>query len=442
MVITGLGVLTGLGQGAPAFWEGLCQQRSALKPVQSFDASEFASSIASEVKDFSARTMVPKSYRKAVKIMSRDIQLAVGAAQLAVLDAGLITRASPEVIAEDTQTTYPADRIGCQIGAGLIAAETPELAMALATAKADDGSFSPHLWGQSAMDNLPPLWLLKYLPNMPACHVSIIHGAQGPSNTITCSEASGLLSAGESLRVIQRGSADACFSGGTESKINPMGLMRHHLGGRLAPTDPSTSAPDLIKPYDPDSPGQLIGEAAGVAIVESQTHAKQRQAKMYARLLGFGAGQSTFGNIPPLPDIQSSGTETGLVFAIQDALNEAGISPDQIDVIVPHASGIGFMDAREAQALREVFSSALTKIELITITPNVGDALAGQSSLQLTAAALALKNQQLPARINPGNPPSDLRAEQISARKASLGYALVCTNALGGQNAAMVLERL
>src|SRR5690606_32200745 len=177
-----------------------------------------------------AKDYVPKSYRKAVKVMARDIELAVAAAKCAVEDARLVTRgALPDGSSEGT--TYPASRMGCQIGAGLIAAETDELTAALATAATTAADGRPTLdlkaWGdaeggQGAMNNLQPLWLLKYLPNMLACHVTIIHGAEGPSNTITCAEASGLLSIGESVRVIQRGDADLCFSGGAEAPINHM----------------------------------------------------------------------------------------------------------------------------------------------------------------------------------------------------------------------------
>src|SRR5690606_630761 len=225
-----------------------------LAPITRFDASGFGCSLGGEIRDFSARDYVPKGYRKAVKVMARDTEIAVGAAKLAVEDAGLVTRG---VLADGdaTPTTYPAGRMGCQIGAGLIAAEVDELAAALVTARREDGGVDmkawggPHGGGGGGMENLTPLWLLKYLPNMLACHVTIIHGAEGPSNTITCAEASGLLSIGESMRVIERGAADACFSGGAESKINPMGLLRIDLAGRLAKSGCETDRSRIVRPY-------------------------------------------------------------------------------------------------------------------------------------------------------------------------------------------------
>ena len=229
VVITGLGAVTGLGVGFDAFWDGLIAGRSSIGPIEGFDAAGFPCRLAAEVTGFRARDHVPKSYRKATKVMARDIELAVGAADAAVRDAGLVTRGL-----EDGEPTYPGPRIGCNIGAGLIATETDELTSALATATDESGRFDLGIWGRSGMNNLQPLWMLKYLPNMLACHVTIIHGAEGPSNTITCAEASGLLSLGESARVIERGSADMCLAGGTESKVCPMGLVRIGLAGRLA----------------------------------------------------------------------------------------------------------------------------------------------------------------------------------------------------------------
>src|ERR1043165_8205500 len=248
VVITGLGTVSGLGVGIGPLWDGLVAGRSALRPISLFDASGFRTRLGSEVSGFSgAKDFVPKGYRKAVKVMARDIELGVAAAKLAVEDAGLVTRGTLPEGSTDAPT-YPAPRMGCHIGAGLISAEVDELTMAMATARGppegrDTGALGA--WGNAeggagAINTLLPLWLIKYLPNMLACHVTIIHGAEGPSNTITCAEASALLSLGESMRIIERGAAEACFSGGAESKLSLMGVVRQGLAGRLAPTQDST----------------------------------------------------------------------------------------------------------------------------------------------------------------------------------------------------------
>ena len=213
-VITGIGAVSAAGIGIDETWEALCAGRSGIAPISAFDASTAKCAVGGEVRKegslATARDYVPKHYRKATKVMARDTELAVIAASIAATDASLVTREA----GEDAQPSYPSGRVGCPIGAGFIAAETEELTSALVTAKDNDGAFSLKRWGETGIGNLQPLWLLKYLPNMLACHVTIIHGCEGPSNTITCAEASGLLSLGESVRIIERGDAVACFSRG------------------------------------------------------------------------------------------------------------------------------------------------------------------------------------------------------------------------------------
>ncbi len=425
-VITGLGAVTGLGVGAGALWDGLCAGASAIAPISAFDAGGFESRLGAEVRDFKARDYVPKSYRKAVKVMARDIELAVGAALCAVQDAGVVTRG---VAGEGDALTFADDRIGCQIGAGFIACEAEELAMAQATAATPDGELDLAVWGESGMGNLSPLWLLKYLPNMLACHVTIIHGAKGPSNTITCCEASGLLSIGESRRVIERGDADLCFSGGAESKINPMGLLRMHCFDRLAPTGDASEGSAVSRPFDETSGGSILGEGAGIVLVESAETASARGARVHARVGGFGAAQS----------IDDDAPGTGMAMAIEAALADAGMDASEIDLIVPHGSGSPACDAEESAGLSKAFGARITEIETITLTPHIGDVLAGAGGVAVCAAATALREQTLPARMAGGSM-NGVRASARDSGATALRAALVCTNALGGQNAALVLR--
>jgi 3-oxoacyl-[acyl-carrier-protein] synthase II len=450
VAITGLGTVCGLGVGVVPLWEALCAGKSALAPATRLDATGFRSRLAAEAKDFSAKDFVPKSYRKAVKVMARDIELAVGAARCAVDDAKLVTRnGAPDGdgAASQVATTYPGNRMGCQIGAGLIAAETDELSSALATAVDASGRFQLPAWGTASaqdgtvgtggMNNLQPLWLLKYLPNMLACHVTIIHGAEGPSNTITCAEASGLLSLGESCRVIERGAADLCFSGSAESKVNLMGFLRLQLAGRLADTGEETDGSKIVRPFDPASSGTILGEGSGILIAECLETARARGARVYCQIAGFGAGQSSRLELEPV----GAGPELGLQYAIENALEDAGVRPDQIDAIVPHGAGVPERDRAEADALRAVFGARLKDIELITLTPAIGECMAGNGGVMTAVAAMALHTQTLPARLHSGTAPGDLRAGAAASRKADLGHVLVCSTAMGGQNAAIVLKR-
>jgi len=444
VVITGIGSVTGFGAGTNALWEGLLEGRTALRRIKAFDPAGMRTRLGAEVEGFSARSMVPKSYRKAVKVMARDIELAVGAAREAVEDAGLVTKFTSDGDADAGATpTYGPRRVGCHIGAGLIACEIDELTMALQTARGGDGEVDLAQWGESGMGNLPPLWLLKYLPNMLACHVTIIHDAQGPSNTITCAEASGLLSLDESTRVIERGEADVCFTGGAESKVNPMGMIRMDFAGRLAHTGDSEDGVSFVRPYDEEAPGQLLGEMGGVLIVEAKEKAEARGVRAYAEVAGVGAGQS-----PMSGDAEARGE--GLATAIDNALEDAGATPDQIDAIAPHASGIAALDAAEAAGLRKIFGDRLERIPTITLTPAIGEGMAGNASVSVGAAALCLRHQTLPARLH-GSFGGEMEGEGVVGgmlvgparqRDAQLRRVLVCTGALGGQNAACVLERV
>ena len=440
VVITGLGPVCSSGIGIDQFWDSLLESRSALNTIEAFDASGYRPKLAGEVRDVKIRDFVPKSYRKATKVMARDTQLAVIAAKLAALDAGLITRGS-----DDTESgfTINPERTGCQIGAGLIAADTEELSRAVVSAKDDSGKFSMEKWGtegigESGMNNLPPLWLLKYLPNMLACHVTIIHGLEGPSNTIMGAEASAILSIGESARVIERGSADMCFTGGAESRLNPLGLLRWDYSGRLADTGDASDGSTLTKPYDPESAGGIIGEAGGMLVIENEQHAQDRNASIYAAIAGFGAAQSPptmfpkqFPTAIEQPKSESSSEQAGdpidlgLEAAIESALADAGISANEIDLIIPLALGVPALDAMEHGALRAIFTDRLEIIPLYTLSNIVGNTMAGHGGLMAAVGAKILQTQHIPAQptTNPIN------------------HLLVCSGSLGGQTGALVLKR-
>lgn len=454
VVITGLGPVCAIGMGVEAFWESLCAGRTGLGPVRSFDASSLGPKLAGEVQGLNVRDLVPKSYRKATKVMARDIELAVAAARAAAVDAGLVTRGLEEDGAEGFRVR--GDRTGCHIGAGLISTEPLELGRAVAASMDGEGAggaggaYSLRKWGTEggpesgaagAMNNLPPLWLLKYLPNMLACHVTIIHGCEGPSNTIMGAEAGALQSIGESTRVIERGDADVCISGGAESRVNPMGVMRMLLAGRLAETDASvTDGAGVVRPFDATS-GGVLGEAGGMLILEDAAHAAARgNGRVYAELAGYGSGMDTRPFTPGLEGLGDAAEDRGLTRAIRWALKDAGITPDQVDAIAPMAAGVPVLDAREFGSLRAALGDAATR-PMITVTPNAGNALAGHGGLTTAAAAMALHTQRLPARVHAGKP-AGADAGACETREASLRHVLVCAGSFGGQAAALVLRRV
>lgn len=435
VVITGLGPICAAGVGVDPLWSALVEGRSALAKIARFDATGFACKHAGELSDelFSVKKVVPRTYRKATKVMARDMELAVGAAAAAIEDARLSTIGTDP----DATPTIPQNRLGCHIGAGLIAADVDELTAALYTARDENGTFDVQEWGRSGMNNLTPLWLLKYLPNMLACHVTIIHGCRGPSNTITCSEASSGLSIGESMRVIERGDAEACLTGGAEYKHNHMGMVRQTYAKRLAETREDEDAGAVVMPFDRSARGTLLGEGGGIIVVEAEESARERGAPVYAVVSGFGSSQSF---CPDTIGVETEPSGEGIADAMKIALESAKLKPNDIDAVVPMGTGVKHIDAAEANAIRSVFEGRTSAVPIVTTTPNVGLCCAGNGAIQAVVACKAIQEQRLPARMNTTNA-EGLNANKTESKPAELRHMLVMSTSLGGQNVALVLSK-
>lgn len=436
--VTGIGPVSGFGVGVAPLWKGLCDGATAIAPITAFDPSGFATTAAASLRpeQLDIRSIVPKSYRKATKVMARDIELAVAAASAAIQSAGFTTKGS----AEGATPTIAPDRFGCHIGAGLIPADSDELAGAMLTSRTSDGKFDPEAWGRTGMANLTPLWLLKYLPNMLACHVTIIHGCLGPSNTITCAEASGGLSLGESVRVIRRGGACACLSGGAESKVNYMGLLRQTFANRLARVGVGEDGSRAVRPFAPDASGTVLGEGGGMLIVESESSVTARSGTPLAELAGFAAGQCA---CTDTVGVDLAGAGEDIAASIERALSDASTSAASIDAIVPTGAGIPSVDAAEADAIRRVFGARAASVPLVTLAPQVGICGAGTSALAACVAAQCLAAQRLPARLSTvGSAKLGVDADACASREARLGHVLVTTTGLGGQSCAIVMRRV
>lgn len=440
--ITGLGPVSAVGLGIEATWRAALDGRGAVAPISAFDPAGFACRIAGEVKDFKVSTYVPKSCRKSIKVMARDIELAVAAADFAARDAKLVTRGTAEGDPAAPSLSYDPTRVGAHIGAGLIAAELNELTDALNAARSEGGAFDIHAWGKEGMTHLTPLWLLKYLPNMLACHVTIIHDTQGPSNTITCGEASSGLSIGESLRVIQRGAADACFCGGAESKLNPMAYLRQLMAGRLNTT--GNDAPlAAVRPFSKSAAGTVIGEGGGIVVLEAEETFREREtasgARAYAAIRGFGASQTVH---PESRNLKPDPQGKGIALAIKAALREAGIGAEEIDLVIPFGLGWSESDRAEAAALKSVLGDRAAKVPVVSMKPYVGNCGAGSGGIDVTIAAKAIAEQTIPASINCADPLDGVNAQAAPSRRAELRHALTFGTSLGGQNAALVLGRV
>jgi len=428
VVITGIGIISPIGIGSKAFWENLLGGQVGVRRIAGFDPGGFPSQIAAEAPPYRIVDYVPKSYRKATKVMARDIELAVVAADDAFKDSGIQSKAYTDA------PTFDPFRFGCNIGAGLLSAELDELTAAMHAAR-DGQRLDLKKWGTDGMAKLTPLWLLKYLPNMLACHVTIVHGLKGPSNTITCQEASSHLAIGEAFRTIQRGDADLAICGGAESNINPMGLMRQCLLKRANASFNDRPA-EAVRPFDESAAGMALGEGGGLFIIEELERARARGAKIYAELAGFAASQDTYKVTDPSPSGHSYG------IAIRNAMAEAKVSPGEIGCLVPHGLGILEHDRAELAGLKLALGDAVSNVPLCPIKAQIGNLAAG-SGVDAAAAVLAIHSGKLPAAINTRKIVDGMKLNVSGeVREARVQSAVSSVYSLGGQNAALVFRML
>jgi len=429
VVITGLGAASPLGLTAKDMWAGLCAGRCGIKKITAFDPIGFDCKLAGEAPSFKIQQYVPKSYRKATKLMSRDIQLAVVASDEAVRDSGLVTKA---IDAENTNVAP--ERMAINLGAGLISCDLVELAPAVEKSIID-GKFDIRKWGKEGLEAVTPLWLLKYLPNMLACHIGIIHDIQGPSNTITCAEASGQLAIGEACRIIERGSADIALAGAGEAKVNPIVMIRQCLLGR-ATVDSNNSPETACRPFDENARGSVFGEAAGIVILEQLQEAQKRGAKVYAEVIGFGQSN----NINPAYEhLEPDGK--GIQIAIEKALADAQIEPGELDLIIPHGTGIQADDLAEATAIANALGEATGRIPVWPTKSMLSTTGAASGALDVIAAVCAMREGKIPAAKNCDNKAESCKLNIVNqTREAKIRYALCCSYTYGGQTAALILK--
>jgi 3-oxoacyl-[acyl-carrier-protein] synthase II len=364
-----------MGLGKAANWEALRSARSGVRQITSFDVSALPCRIAGEILGFDARNYVEKKERKSLKVMSRSIQLAVAAAQLAMDDCAL-----------DKSQLDPA-RFGVEFGAGLIASELEELGMASRISTTGRiGAVDLEKWGSQGLAHMPPLWMLKYLPNMLACHVSILHNAQGPNNTITENDVASLLALGEAARALRRDQADFFLVGGADSKINPLSMVRHTLF--LALSRRNEAPEQASRPFDRGRDGIVPGEGAGVLGIEDWEYARRRGARVYAEIVGFGSA------------FDRGRTGAGLARAMRVALAEAGIGPEEIDHI--NAQGFSSVEADvwEARGIEQVFGNCPRPVPVFAPKSYFGSLGAGSGTTELVASLLALENGLLPSTLN------------------------------------------
>ncbi|WP_029630689.1 beta-ketoacyl-[acyl-carrier-protein] synthase family protein [Zavarzinella formosa] len=415
-VFTGVGLITPVGSTPAAYWESLCAGRSGIRRISCVDPSELFSQIGGETPDFIPKKIISnKEHLKGLRLMARTVQMGLASSHLAFQNSGLeLGKFDPE-------------RAGVEFGAGMIASELDDIGKgAQVSLEPSKDSVSLAVWGEKGLKEVPPLWMLKYLPNMPSCHTSITLDLRGPSNTITGSDAASLLALSEAYHILLRDGADLFFAGGAESKMNPLSLTRHNLFQELSRRnhEPETA----VKPFDRDRDGSVLGEAAGCVVLEELSHAKARGARIDGELVGFASGV----------DCDRDGK--GFALVIRRALKQAGIGPNDVDHVNAQGHGTVRGDRWEARAINDVFG---TNTPVWSIKANIGASGAASSMVELIGSILALKHGQLPPTLNHVNPDPEcpVWVHNRGLRPVTKPYAVKMSFTDAGQIAVAVIRK-
>ena len=378
VVITGMGLITPLGHSADSLWNAISHGQSGVRALTAIPADHLPSDIGGECQDFDGtignfgelEKKLQRSIKKGLKLMCRDIQLGVAAAQLALADAGI-----------NSESAEP-ERIGTLFGSDYIMTSPAEFATGIKNCSVES-KFDFSNWGQHGLTEIEPLWLLKYLPNMPASHVAIYNDLRGPSNSLTVREASANLALGEATAIIQRGTADVMVAGATGSRIHPLRAVHQSIQEQLAIRDTQAAGGDPAKacrPFDADRTGVVLGEGAGVMILESLESAEKRGATIHGEILGYGSSSVASRN-------GVANYRIAIENVILGSLETAGMSADQIGHVHAHGLSTSRCDAEEASAIKET----LGPVPVTAAKSYFGNLGAGSGVIELAASLMAQK---------------------------------------------------
>ncbi|MGL4594062.1 MAG: beta-ketoacyl-[acyl-carrier-protein] synthase family protein [Thermoguttaceae bacterium] len=418
VVFTGLGVLSSIGIDKESFWTSLIESRSGIGFLN-IDTDDSLRPMGSAVPDFHAKDYIKP--RKNIKVMSRDIQLAVVSAVHAAADAKLKTEG-------DDRSVDP-ERMGVVFGSDLIGTEVD---MLLDTFRKgiENGHYDFSHWGTDAMNQIFPLWMLKFLPNMPACHIAISHDARGPSNSVTLCRASSLAAIVEAARKIESGAADVMLAGGCGNRVNQDFLMRAK-SYCIAPRqkDP-TSVP---RPFDADRCGSIMGEGGGAFVMENRRFAEARGATIYGTVRSFAQT-----NEPMMHRAKPTGE--AIRRSIRLALQRADLKPSDIDFVNADGLGCPIEDHIEAKAIQ----AELGDVPVVSNKGNFGNLGSATGSVELAATLLSLNRGTIPPTRNHENTPSDCPINVVKAKPLhkELKIAMKLSQTSLGRSFAIIVERV
>ncbi|MBS5910892.1 beta-ketoacyl-ACP synthase II [Paenibacillus macerans] len=406
VVITGMGAITALGQDLDTFWNNLVQGKSGVSAIDSFDVSEYPTRIAASVKDFN-----PEDYmdRKEGRKMDRFVQFAAAAAKSALQDSGLNIgeQADPE-------------RVGVMIGSGIGGLGTWE--------------DQHNILLEKGPKRVSPFFIPMMIANMASGHVSILFGAKGPNTTTVTACATGTHSIGDSYKLIQRGDADVMICGGAEATIRPTGLAG--FCSMRAMSTRNDEPEKASRPFDLERDGFVMGEGAGIFILEELEHAKKRGAKIYGEIIGYGLSADAHHMTEPDPN----GPERCMKMAIRDA----GIAPEQIDYINAHGTSTPVGDRSETIAIKNALGDHAYKVAVSSTKSMTGHLLGAAGGVEGVICGLTLKHGVIPPTINLEHPDPECDLDYVPnvARKADVRVAMSNSFGFGGHNATIIMKKL
>ena len=413
VVITGVGVVSPIGVGADAFWKSLVDGRSGVSIRSGFEDVPLPHRIAASVSDFVGKEYVKP--RKAMKIMCGPIQYGCGAAAMAVGQADY---------AEDVLVP---ERVGTVFGTETFFADPAEVADVFQKCTIDS-EYQHERWGEFALREIQPLWMLKYLPNMAASHISIAMDARGPSNSICQGEASGLLALIEGAGLIQRGVADVVTVGGTGSQMALVSTLYRGVDLLSRNVDHPEQA---SRPFAADRDGMVVGEGAGAIVLESKEFAEKRGANILAKVGGWSRGYHP---------VDSAGFSADLEYHLGTAMNRAGITRQQVDLVNANAMGAVAGDAQEAVAI----ANTVGDVPVVAYKGAFGNLGPGTSIVELIASILSINNQQIPPTLNCPTVADDCPVNVLSGDSpalANINNVLKSSYSATGQIATVVIQK-
>lgn len=419
VMVTGIGLLTALGEGAAATWQGITEGRIGIGPITSYDASPLRTRIGAEIEGFD-----PNRYlsRRSLRMVSRGDQLAVAAATLALKDAG---------IDEKVELGY---RTGLFLGGNKEMPALDDLIGNLAKVRDPDGKVNWPKLGEHGSSVIPPLFFVDGLQPAAGFHISEKFGIRGANAFFAGTAETGSIAIGRGMRAIRRGEADLVIAGGYDdatswwsmSKMDGLGVLsrRNDLGQQA------------FRPYDKDHSGSVFGEGAALLVLEDRDSALARGAHCYAEITGFGGGNDAVRAPSPGPRAK------GLTRAIGYALRDAG-GPAQVDYIAAHGCATTLGDISETRSLHDALGTSAKSAQISSVKPQTGHLVGGAGALNVAVAALALDTGIVPATVNLDTPADECDLDYVpgAARDARPTTALALARGLEGQAAAVALGK-